>query len=338
MFQSVASRPMATFNPVNAAPTAAPMQSPSVTSQFLPARERAIAELVPSALAYKIATETARAADLDDKALRCGVKQLPDGRLFWAPKTLLVPNRLPLDYVHTRTDEGATNFKRALLDELRKLKEQQYQLCEQDSTDWEKTPREKHHDVIVFHTQFVVDTGAIESLILDGRRSSFPYNFQVLTDGDKELFADFFNMRSLRILNCGLTSCENIPRFKFLKELDLTGNKITNFKGLLCFRYLKTLKLEGNQITTLKHFPFSPGLEELDLSLNPFNDSLARLLERAAHLKVLKLTFTKISAADHLLPLSKMTHLEVIDIRGTPLLRYSGRFAMLGALRSKLVY
>lgn len=61
----------------------------------------------------------------------------------------------------------------------------------------------------------------------------------MLTEEDKELLASFFNLRSIKMLYCGLASFENVPRLSFVRELDLSGNKISSFKGLLCFRYLK---------------------------------------------------------------------------------------------------
>ncbi|PFH36027.1 leucine rich repeat-containing protein [Besnoitia besnoiti] len=329
---------MATLSPSSASgePATNQLSSSAIPQPGSSSREKLIAQHVPSASAYEAATATAQSAPLEVKAYRAGPNQLPDGRLFWATKTRMVPRRLPLEYLRTKADEGATAFKRAVLDEIRKMKEEQYRPCLQDSTDWETTPRAKHEDVIVFHKEFVVEMGSIEQIVLNGREASFRYNFGVLTEEDQEFFADFFNLRCLKMLYCGLTSFENIPRFQFLRELDLTGNQITNFKGLLCFRYLRVVKLCDNRVTTLKHFPFSPGLEDLDLSRNPFNGSLERLVERANHLRILRLRMTPISDPEHLLPL--MPKLELIDLGNTPIVYNTPSFARLAPLQSKIIF
>lgn len=74
-----------------------------------------------------------------------------------------MPARLPVDFMSTKLpEERLTNFKCALLDALRKMKQEQYKLCQQDSSFWEKHAREKHPDVLVFHKEFIVETGTRE--------------------------------------------------------------------------------------------------------------------------------------------------------------------------------
>ncbi|PHJ16448.1 leucine rich repeat-containing protein [Cystoisospora suis] len=324
---------MSTWSDAGAAPSAtstmpSPLQSPS-RCVLSPA----------AAMAGHHEYSGVSGADLDTRTTRAGATLLPDGHLVWKAKTIKVPARLPVDFMSTRfPEDNLTNFRRALLDALRKMKQEQYKLCQQDSSFWEKNAREKHPEVLVFHKEFIVETGSIEHLTLDGRNSAFPYEVGLLTAEDEELLDSFFNLRSIRMLYCGLASFENLPRLRFLRELDLSGNRIGSFKGLLCFRYLKTLNLWSNQIVSLKHFPFSPALEELNLTGNPLDASLARLVERAGNLRVLRLGHTCVSDPDHLLPLAKLPKLQLIDISGTPLAADRQKLARLGTLLPKLCY
>lgn len=99
---------------------------------------------------------------------------------------------------------------------------------------------------------------------------------------------------------------DNISSFSTqdTRELWSSGKTpVLFFRGSIPCLFLQTLNLWSNRIASLKHFPFSPGLEELNLTGNPFCASLGRLVERAGNLRVLRLGHTCISDPDHLLPL-----------------------------------
>lgn len=117
------------------------------------------------------------------------------------------------------------------------------------------------------------------------------------------------NLELLAAVNVGLTSLDQVPGHKGLKNLELSFNKLAAVTGIDKFPALTFLELAGNKVTGIEPLGSLPGIEILGLAENPITDLSP--LNTLANLKSLRLDGLKLNEVPDLGTKDKLLELSL---------------------------
>ncbi|MBE6901208.1 MAG: hypothetical protein E7478_01910 [Ruminococcaceae bacterium] len=173
-------------------------------------------------------------------------------------------------------------------------------MADGDSSDRGSTGRGKK--VEVYDIEFAGETYSsdIKKLAVSGEE---------LSDEELSKLAEFTQLRSLSLTECGIEDISAIGEIETLEELVLNSNMISDISPLAGLEDLELLFLVGNSITDISALSGLTELEELYLSSNKITDISA--LKGLKSLKSLSLISNKITDVSALSGLKALTKLEL---------------------------